>query len=47
MHCSLSSMTMTYSGKPSNDISCDCAFNATVCMNAAIKLWQLELLQWK
>ena len=37
-------MTMTYSGKPSNNVRCDCAFSATVCMNAAIKLWQLELL---
>ena len=38
-------MTMTYTGKPSNDFSCDYAFsfNATVCLNAASKLWQLEL----
>ena len=40
-------MTMTFSGKPSNNVRCDCAFSATVCMNAAIKLWQLELLKWK
>ena len=32
IHCNLSSMTMTYSGKPSDDVRCDCAFNAIVCM---------------
>ena len=31
----------------SNNVRFDCAFSATVCMNAAIKLWQLELLKWK
>ena len=35
---------MTYSGKSSSNVRCDGAFSATVCMNAAIKLWQLELL---
>ena len=47
MHCNLSSVTMTYSGKPSNDVRCGHAFNATVCMNAASKLFQLKLLKWK
>ena len=34
VHCNLLSMTKTYSGKLNNDVRCDCAFNATVCMNA-------------
>ena len=46
VHCNLSSITKTYSGQPSNDVRFDCAFNATVCMNAARKLCQLELLKW-
>ena len=41
------STSVIYYGKPSNDVRCDCAFNATVCMNSAIKLWQSEFLKWK
>ena len=39
MHCSLPSMIMTYSGKPSNDVT---VLLMLICVNAASKLWQLR-----
>ena len=44
MHCSLPSMTMTYSVKPSNDVT---VLLMLICVNVASKLWQLELLKRK
>ena len=42
-HCSLSSMTMTYSGKPSYDVVVLLMPDATVSMNAASNLWQFRV----
>ena len=46
MHCNLSSMTKTYSGNPSSDVRCDCAFNANVCVSAECSQQTLVVSSW-